>query len=192
VVLLTTALAAVVNLATSTVKVQQPWWPFLTWGLVAFLVIIAVRVEVRTRRSQAGQAGELDKVAGRLAVQVREQWEHEAVLRRLHDPMPLRVRWCSTRRPVAADRSLVLDEPARAGWQSLPLRGYAEEIMEACLKLPHGRLVVLGEPGAGKSVLAILLTLGLAWSWCVREPWPGRLAFQSSTVDRYHQGVRRS
>ncbi|WP_248963798.1 NACHT domain-containing protein [Sphaerisporangium perillae] len=33
--------------------------------------------------------------------------------------------------------------------------------MDAFLRLPHGRLVVLGEPGAGKSVLAVLLTLGL-------------------------------
>ncbi|MEU2718035.1 hypothetical protein [Streptomyces sp. NPDC007205] len=27
--------------------------------------------------------------------------------------------------------------------------------------MPNGRLVILGEPGSGKSVLAILLTLGL-------------------------------
>jgi hypothetical protein len=154
-------MAAVVNLATSTVQVRQPWWPFVTWGLVGLLVVIAVRVEVGTRRSQAAEAGELDRVLSWLAVQVREQWEHDAVLRHLYDPMPLRVRWCSTRRPVAADRVLVLDDPAGIDWESLPLRGHAEEIVQAFLKLPHERLVVLGEPGAGKSVLAALLTLGL-------------------------------
>lgn len=154
-------MAAVPNLATSTVQMRRPWWPFVTWGLVALLVVIAVRVEVRTRRSQAAEARELDRVSSWLAVQVREQWEHDAVLRHLYDPMPLRVCWCSTRRPVAADRVLVLDDPTGVDWESLPMRGHAEEIVQAFLKLPHERLVVLGEPGAGKSVLAVLLTLGL-------------------------------
>jgi hypothetical protein len=154
-------MAAVVNLATSTVQVRQPWWPFVTWGLVGLLVVTAVRVEVGTRRSQAAEAGELDRVLSWLVVQVRQQWEHDAVLRHLYDPLPLRVRWCSTRRPVAADRVLVLDDPAGTDWESLPLCGHAEEIVQAFLKLPHERLVVLGEPGAGKSVLAALLTLGL-------------------------------
>lgn len=133
----------------------------MTWGLVALLVVVAVRVEVRTRRSEHAEAGGLDRMLNWLAVQVREQWEHEAVLRHLYHPMPLRVCWSSTRRPVAAGRVLVLDDQTGGDWESLPVRGHAEEIVQAFLKLPHERLVVLGEPGAGKSVLAVLLTLGL-------------------------------
>jgi hypothetical protein len=161
VVLIATVTAVAGNLATSTVQVQQPWWPFVTWGLVALLIVVAVRVEVRTRRSEDAEAGGLDRMLNWLAVQIREQWEHEAVLRHLYDPVPLRVCWSSTRRPVAADRVLVLDDQTGGDWESLPVRGHAEEIVQAFLKLPHERLVVLGEPGAGKSVLAVLLTLGL-------------------------------
>ncbi|RVX45162.1 NACHT domain-containing protein [Nonomuraea polychroma] len=156
-----TALAAMINLATGTVQVQQPWWAPLVWALTVLLIVGAIIVEWRERRSQAGQAHELNQVTDWLARQVREQWEHEAVLRRLAEPMPLQVRWRSTRRPVVADRHLVLDGPAEADWESLPLHGQAEEITQAFLGLPHERLVVLGEPGAGKSVLAVLLTLGL-------------------------------
>ncbi|MDH2426453.1 tetratricopeptide repeat protein [Sphaerisporangium sp. TRM90804] len=161
VVLVTTALAAVVNLVTGTLEVQQSWWPPMLWVLAGMLIVGAVLIELRERRSQASQVGELRRVADWVARRVGEQWGDEAALRRLQDPVPLQVRWCSTRRPVAADRALVLDGPAEASWELLPLRGHAEEIVQAFLDLPHRRLVVLGEPGAGKSVLAILLTLGL-------------------------------
>ncbi|MER6831971.1 hypothetical protein ABT352_38695 [Streptosporangium sp. NPDC000563] len=158
---MTTALAAAINLVTSIVQVEKPWWPPLVATLTVLLVVAAIIVEWYERRSQTGRADELERVADWLAGKVRNQWEHEAVLRRLHDPMPLQVHWRSTRRPVAADRAVVLDDQAGADWEMLPLRGHAEEIVRAFLDLPHGRLVVLGEPGAGKSVLAILLTLGL-------------------------------
>jgi hypothetical protein len=68
--------------------------------LVTFLVIIAVRVEVRMRRGQADQADELDQVIDWLAVQVREQWEHEAVLRRLHEQPQRLLPTADQRHPV--------------------------------------------------------------------------------------------
>ena len=103
-----------------------------------------------------------------LADEVKDQWTREAALRRLYQPMPLQVRWSSTGRPVAAGRDVVLDEPG-ADWQQLWLQGGADEIVAAFRGLPHRQMVVLGEAGAGKSILAVLLTLGL-----IREPGPGQ------------------
>ncbi|NRQ37681.1 hypothetical protein HII36_38510 [Nonomuraea sp. NN258] len=155
------ALAAVINLATGTVHVDE-WWKPLVWPLAGLLTLAAIVIEARERRAQRGEtSGDLEEAAGWLAGRVRRQWEHEADLRRLHDPLPLQVRWSSTRRPVATERELVMDGPAETGWELLPLRGDAGQITQAYLRLPHGQLVVLGGPGAGKSVLAVLLTLDL-------------------------------
>lgn len=104
---------------------------------------------------------ELDEVADGLADQVLRQWEEEAVFRRVRQPMPLRVRWSSTGRPVAAGQGVVLDDLEGGEWREMPLAGDLGQIMTAFRALPHGQLVVLGEAGAGKSVLAMLLTLGL-------------------------------
>jgi tetratricopeptide (TPR) repeat protein len=95
-----------------------------------------------------------------LAERVRNQWEREAGLRQLFQPVPLRVRWSSTGKPVAASRDVVLNEP-EIDWEELPLRGDASKIATAFQGLPHRQLVVIGAAGAGKSVLAMLLTLSL-------------------------------
>jgi NACHT domain len=105
-----------------------------------------------------------------LAGEVEEQWDREAGLRQLYQPVPLQVRWSSTGRPVAASRDVVLGESANADWRQLPLQGDADEIVAAFRRLPYRQLVVLGEAGAGKSVLAMLLTLRL-----LKDPEPGQL-----------------
>jgi len=64
---------------------------------------------------------------------------------------------------------VVLDEATGADWRQLPLAGDEGEIVAAFRRLPHRQLVVLGPAGAGKSVLAMLLTLGL-----VEDPEPGQ------------------
>jgi len=54
----------------------------------------------------------------------------------------------------------------------LPLRGDVGEITAAFRGLPPRQLVVLGEPGAGKSVLAVLLTRGLLGERRPDDPVP--------------------
>ncbi|MEU7468368.1 NACHT domain-containing protein [Streptomyces sp. NPDC044984] len=92
-----------------------------------------------------------------LAEAVREQWNPEAGRRRLQDPAPLNVRWTRVGPPLADHRHNVrrlrpLPAP-RDGDQRL------DRIVETFRELPSGRLVVLGEPGAGKSVLAVRFVL---------------------------------
>jgi hypothetical protein len=103
-----------------------------------------------------------------LASAVRDQWSQEAARRELNRPFPLQVRWSSTSRQVAAGREAVLGDSNEAEWREYPLSGDANEIVTAFLGLPYQQLVILGEPGAGKTVLAILLILGL-----LKRPSPG-------------------
>ncbi len=115
----------------------------------------------------------LAEVADELAVAVAKQWTDEAAVRRLNDPWPLPVSW------HAADPSLTdawdsLGKLAAsgAGWPEPPpegtwaagpddLAGKDRELVEVLTKVPTGRLVVLGEPGAGKTMLMVRLVLDL-------------------------------
>jgi len=125
-------------------------------GYTALAALVIAVIGVVGRRQNAPGVD----VERELAGWVKDQWAREAVLRQA-SPVPLRVRWSSTGRPVAAGRDVVLDEPAGADWRQLPLEGDIEAILAAFRGLPYRQLVLLGEPGAGKSVLAMRLTLEL-------------------------------
>ncbi|MGW4874631.1 NACHT domain-containing protein [Streptomyces chartreusis] len=97
-----------------------------------------------------------------MAQTVQRQWTAEAGLRMLHRPQPLHLRWATTDRPVSAGASAILGDNVVGGRPlRLRLRGGNQDLVTAFTQLPRRRLVLLGEPGAGKTVLAILLTLGL-------------------------------
>ena len=122
-----------------------------------------------------GQDGDLGlaEIADQLAIAVGAQWEAEAAVRRLNDPYPLPVSW------VAADPSLTDSwdllvklamtgagrsaNPPTDNWATGPdeLAGAGGDLMEALVRVPTGRLVVLGEPGAGKTMLMVRLVLDL-------------------------------
>ncbi|MBL1105654.1 NACHT domain-containing protein [Streptomyces sp. 5-8] len=109
-------------------------------------------------------------LADDLAVVVREQWLDEASARGLRDPRVLPLAWRATGRDVA-------QLPRGADSRVLRVRldgrlhGRFDEVIgqlaDGYARLPNRRLVAIGEPGSGKSVLAILLTLGLL---AAREP----------------------
>jgi predicted negative regulator of RcsB-dependent stress response len=88
---------------------------------------------------------------------------------------------------------VVLDETG-PGWEELPLRGEIDglnrTIVEAFLELPHRQLMVLGQPGAGKTVFAILLLLGHIRHAEAGEPLPVLLPInawepQNESVDTF-------
>ncbi|MEU9568306.1 NACHT domain-containing protein [Streptomyces massasporeus] len=112
---------------------------------------------------------DLNTVADELAQVVRNQWDNEAAIRRLNDPYPLPVAW------RAADADLVepwalLTEVARA-WPGGPpgdptewpadapgLAGADAQIGDVFTKqVPTRRLLILGPPGSGKTMLLIRL-----------------------------------
>jgi hypothetical protein len=100
---------------------------------------------------------ELDRLCDDLAGVVHGQWRAEERFRRLQDPAPIPIRW------EPCDRPELEDHPVNIGFAAPgPERGgRLEEIAGAFDRVPSRRLVVLGEPGAGKTVLAVRLTLDL-------------------------------
>ncbi|MFI7415074.1 NACHT domain-containing protein [Streptomyces sp. NPDC049627] len=124
---------------------------------------------LRVDRGERAEGDDLARIADRLAVAVRQQWEAEARVRRLNDPYPLPVCW------QAADsrfgeawaflRELAGDLSApRSGWASGPdgLSGTGGQITQVFLeRVPTRRLLILGNPGSGKTMLLIRLLLAL-------------------------------
>jgi hypothetical protein len=147
------------------------------FGLAAVSIGLATLWVAWAAYRGQGQSGgpSLPEVADQLAVAVGAQWSAEAAVRRLNDPYPLPVSW------VAADVSLtdswdllVKLASSGAGWpppSPLPERTWAAgsddlageggELEEVLARVPTGRLVVLGEPGAGKTMLMVRLVLDM-------------------------------
>ncbi|MFD0009012.1 NACHT domain-containing protein [Streptomyces sp. NPDC127178] len=114
-------------------------------------------------------AVDLPEAVDQVAQAVKRQWDAEARIRRVHDPSPLPVAW------RAADAALFESWPLLGGlarsWPGGPpgdasrwpadtagLAGADADIGDVFVhRVPTQRLVVLGEPGAGKSVLLIRL-----------------------------------
>ena len=120
------------------------------------------------RAASLSLAGIATELAGRL----RSQWEREAEARGLNDPYPLPVSWNAADVPLAGDlvalRRLAVSSaawsgPAREDWARglEDLAGEGGELVDVLARVPTGRLVVLGEPGAGKTMLVVRLVLDL-------------------------------
>lgn len=104
----------------------------------------------------------LDLAAHELATAVRRQWTAEAENRAVRQPAPLRVRFWST-----------------TGSRQGPIRGDVRQVASMFRGLSRRQLVVLGEPGAGKTVAALLLTLELLEKPDRSQPVPILLAVAS-------------
>jgi hypothetical protein len=139
-------------------------------GVMAAAVAWARAGAGRKRLAMSVDAEQLADAAQRLARAVQQQWRAESDLRRLQDPWPLPVQWVNTARPVmdywAAVRGVPGDD------EPLDLAGELDEITEVFARVPSGRLVLLGESGAGKTVLLMQLVLGLLENRTVDEPVP--------------------
>jgi DNA-binding SARP family transcriptional activator len=137
-----------------------------------------LRGETRPERPP-DEPDELDRAARELATAIGRQWTAEAELRSLDRPKPVPLTWSSTEREVTAAASSVLDARPGEVPERLVLSGDLTDIVPKFRQVPARQLVVLGEPGAGKSVLAILLTLGLLADRRPGEPVPVLLPLAS-------------
>ena len=123
------------------------------------------------REAVKANALSLPSVADSLAEAVRELWINEARVRSLNEPYPLPVSW------VAAEKSLTVrwdgllrTADSGVGWPSRSLgrswavgpeelAGKDNEFADVFSMVPTERMVVLGEPGAGKTSLMVRFIL---------------------------------
>ena len=162
---------AVTILAAVSIPLSALW---LTWVTLA-------------RDGAAGTAAgsfSIAEVADQLAVAVARQWADEANIRRLNDPYPLAVSWTAADPDLTVEwDSLVTVAASGAGWPSPPatgtwaaspreLAGKGQQLANVLTRVPTGRLVVLGDPGAGKTMLMVRLVLDLLKSRGAGGPVP--------------------
>jgi hypothetical protein len=105
--------------------------------------------------------GTQEDVLEQLAAAVEAQWASEAEVRGLNHPLPLAVRWSAADREVMDRIPAATGEHEGAGDWLARLSGRLDGVADAFERLPSRRLVVLGEPGAGKTVLAVQLVRDL-------------------------------
>jgi hypothetical protein len=120
--------------------------------------------------THAGTPAQIATAADHLAEATAASWRQEATRRRIVTPAPATIRWRWAAGEVTAPRPEVTTPPA-PGTGPPPLPGVNEpgELLgsgavtrlhdEVYARLPHGRLIVLGGPGAGKTGAMILLLL---------------------------------
>ena len=142
-----------------------------TFGAFAVAVIVAVAslVVYLAKVRQAGDAGRgrpLDELADSLAVAVTEQWTRAALERRLLQPEPIPVQWERSSRPLAGPVSAAVESrqfPPLPGLSPAVPRqfrgGRLQDLHAVYGGLGSGRLVIIGEPGSGKTGAAVLLVL---------------------------------
>ena len=134
-------------------------------GIVATLVaaLVAVLTYRQGRAKRARPTAELQPIISstveQLASAVRVKWRTEEGLRRIHDPFPLPVRWTNAHETLFDHWPNILGTLVSARSHGLDLSGSLDQIVNTFKRLPSGRLVVLGDAGSGKTILALRFVL---------------------------------
>ena len=172
----TIALALVGSLATNTVHIEAPWWPWVLWAATGLLVMAAVAIEIGSHSGEPerppGIDPGLDDVADQLARAVQAQWRREEAQRKVHDPLPLPVRWHPVADHLIDHWANIHRAPLGVNPAPLVVAAELEQIVEVYRRIPSGRLVILGKAGAGKTILAARLTLELLDTRQAGDPVP--------------------
>src|SRR5918997_2686708 len=143
------------------------------FGVAAGAAAVTGRTALRLLSRRGREPGDelLVRAAHFLARRSLIEATHNPVRTRLYRPMPLRVRLRSVGGAIAAGRSAVTGED-NTTWEQEPIHTHVDRLLEMFLMLPQRPLVMVGEAGAGKSVMALLLTHQLLQRWHPDEPVP--------------------
>jgi NACHT domain-containing protein len=144
------------------------------WAAITILAVIGgivtVWVILATREPQPPI--DLKTMADDLAGVVRTNWFFETQRWHILDPYPLPVGWVPADQDLLASWTSIVrlaegwpakSRTARETWAHGPngLKGGNDDLAEVLARVPTGRLVVLGERGAGKTILLIRTVLRL-------------------------------
>ncbi|WP_406730180.1 NACHT domain-containing protein [Streptomyces sp. NBC_01794] len=158
----------------------------------AFLAWEAFRYD----RREAVERPDPQEAVTALADEVRGQWEDEAKIRGLYQPRPLPIAWRAADADLTEDWSLL--RASALAWPNGPpgdsadwpssadgLAGQDQQIGDVFFsRIPTRRLVVLGEPGSGKTMLLVRLLLELIERRTAKDPVP--VLFSVATWDPGH------
>ncbi|WAU78526.1 NACHT domain-containing protein (plasmid) [Streptomyces sp. Qhu-G9] len=144
--------------------------------VAAFGMVRTLLHDVAKAEHEASSPERLDHLAGRLADAVKDEWKEEWRRRRLQDPDPLPVPWALPE-PWLSDASGDWDDTVDPSdrWGN---------IAEVFNRVPSRRMVVLGAPGSGKTVLAVRFTLDVLRQRQPGDPVPVILSLSSWRPDR--------
>ncbi|MCW6008671.1 NACHT domain-containing protein [Micromonospora sp. CPCC 205371] len=124
-------------------------------GIVVLIEQVTKRHEPSTEEMERRRKEALAELANAVAVQWGGELDH---LYRVHDASYLPVTWSDGEGILAADWGAIQrsDHPV-----PVSLSGSWNEIVDVYRRVTSGQLIVLGEPGAGKTVLALWFALRL-------------------------------
>ncbi len=186
-------------------------------ALLATVVLIATVLRATWRRSPRDEAAsstrtQVDAAADLLAARTLTTWSQQVVQRGIQAPAPVRVswRWVKNRAPLpdgqTAPSSLPNDPaplPSRTGKRLRTRQMLSAGVVtrlhnKVYARLRHGRLVLIGGPGAGKTSAMILLLMealryreGMAGRKKARVPVPVWLTMGSWDPGKKGLGLRR-
>jgi hypothetical protein len=109
----------------------------------------------------AAAPGPRDDAVEQLAHAVGAQWIRELELRRAYDPQPLQVHWHVVDSDVADHRDNIERGADSTRRELGDLSGSFAAVEDVYRMVPSERLLVLGGPGSGKTVLAIHFVLSV-------------------------------
>lgn len=130
----------------------------ISFPITVYTLFVSARQERQAITSDS-PADRLDVFADILADAVRMQWESEEQVRRVHDPFPLPFRWSTADGELADHWQNINGSPDDE--TVLALAGQGDNVVGVFRRIPSGRLVVLGEAGAGKTILTSRFALTL-------------------------------
>jgi hypothetical protein len=168
-VLLALVTAEVVVWSRGGIQALSQWLSVLGGGGVTVACLVWAAKGIQDWRSGMAwvEPAQLDHDAVGLATVVKSAWAREAVHRGITSPLPIAVQIGPADKQLAAHPAQWLelsgsepDDLATGVVEGL-VSGSAPVIADLYRRIPSRRLVILGEPGAGKTSAAILLLLDL-------------------------------
>lgn len=154
---------------------SDQWAGILSLPLALVAIAAPAIVWMVGRATTRAEAADTAAALARLREGIKQGWAREVASRQLHLPRPLQLRWRPTGLrgvQVAAESGQRVPIVSGALLDDDATRPPAASLVEALRDPAVCQLVVLGEPGAGKTTLAILYVMAAVTAGGKGDPVP--------------------